>query len=107
MAKLTQKQPTIEDLKYYVTVPVSDYTRDGNDLFRAKRIDKLTLHILKVWLDRFIVKSDDRNDTNWFGGTEENDQYHFWFKFKQDADKAENFLRYIKENAIPLHSKNY
>jgi hypothetical protein len=49
---------------------------------------------------RHIVR-DHHHGSEWFGAKEEGEDFVFWFKLKQDRDKAEIFLAEIQENGIP------
>ena len=88
----------IKTEKYFVNVPIIDYSKEGNKMLKSKRIDKISLNILMVWLNRFIVQADHHKNTDWFGVHIEDDQYKFWFKFEKDATRAENFLKLCKKN---------
>ena len=94
------------DGNHFVSVSIADYTREGNELFETKRVD-LTIGILKTWLNRFVVHDKSHRDSEWFGGKIENNNYVFWFKLEKDTIRAESFLKEIKENLIPSHSKLY
>ena len=93
--------------KFFVSVPIANYTKEGNELFRIKRVPFLTLNILLLWLNRFVVHAESHKNSEWFGGSEENGNFVFWFKLEKDAKKAENLLQHIKDNLVPSHSQEY
>ena len=97
----------IMERKHFVSVNISDYTKEGNELFRNKHVGKLSIGTLKLWINRFIIRDVSHKASEWFGGSTENDNYVFWFKLEKDAIRAEKFLQDIKENLIPSHSKLY
>jgi hypothetical protein len=91
---------TIE--KYTVSVNKSQYSKE-NPAMKQRRIS-LTLNTLLVWVGRHIVR-DHHHGSEWFGAKEEGEDFVFWFKLKQDRDKAEIFLAEIQENGIPKNNK--
>ena len=97
----------IMERKHFVSVSILDYTKEGNELFRNKHVGELSIGILKLWINRFIIRDVSYKASEWFGGSTENDNYVFWFKLEKDAIRAEKFLQDIKENLIPSHSKLY
>jgi hypothetical protein len=99
--------PPIKTEKYFVTVPIADFSKENNQILKNKRIEKISKNILMVWVNRFIVQADHHINTDWFGVEVKDGHYEFWFKFDSDAKKAVNFFKHIKENGIPSHHVLY
>jgi hypothetical protein len=85
--------------KFTVTVPISDFT-NLNPVYKKIRVEKLSLKIVLLWLGRHIIR-DYYIDSEWFGGSETETDYVFWFKLKTDADAADLFLKDLIKNGIP------
>ena len=86
--------------KFTLTGPISDFTKDGNDKLRHKRVNKISLNTLLLWLGRHIVRDHYKN-SEWFGGEQVDEDFVFWFKLEKDQIKAEAFLEEIVDNGIP------
>lgn len=91
----------IDEQLYYVRRPYTNFTREGNPVFKQKRMQDLTLYILKVWISRYITR-DNPQSPEWFGATIENNEVVTWFKNDMEASKCEILLDEIKKEGIPI-----
>lgn len=85
----------------------ADFTRDGNPLYKEKRIQDTELRILLVWINRHIVRAETIKNSEWFGGSDEGDFFEFWFKLEDDMNRACVLLNDVIKLTIPKTGKYY
>lgn len=89
--------------KYEVALDLIDVSRDGNPVFKSRKIPKLSLVILLVWIGRFII-NEHYSVSNFFGGKLVDDQYIFWFTYERDAERCRKMFNQIKSDGFPRPS---
>jgi hypothetical protein len=87
---------------FTLTRQVSDFTAENCEGIRGVRAKSINLHILLVWIGRHVVFDHYRN-SQWFGGSQEKDNFVFWFKLEKDRDKCEKFFEEIFKFGVPKH----
>ena len=90
---------------YTITRPSSDFTAESSEGIRGVRAKFLSLPILLVWIGRHVV-FDHYKNSKWFGGSEANGDFEFWFKLEKDRNQCEKFFEEILKYGVPRH-KHY
>lgn len=88
-------------------VQKKDFSRHGNRLFSAKRIDQITISTIALWINRFVIKDDDWRNSKWYSWEEINDSYIFRFAVENDQKRTQRLLNCIKDQGCPSHGQYY
>jgi len=106
MAKKKNIIDEVEDVlrkKHEVILDILDVSNDGNPVFKSRKIKRLSLVVLLVWIGRFVV-NEHHSTTKFFGGKVDGDQYIFWFTYEWDAEKCKKMFNQIKTDGFPRPS---
>lgn len=89
--------------KHEVALDILDVSMDGNPVFKNRKIKKLSLVILLVWIGRFVV-NEHHSVSDFFGGKVVDDRYVFWFTYEWDAERCRKMFNQIKSDGFPRPS---
>ena len=96
----SKAQPNLATDLHYAKALKADFTAETNLSLKGKRIGYIGVHILRVWITRFIMLSHSTDD---WGISEDGDEFVAWFAHESEADQCATLFEQIKNQGFPMH----